>query len=109
MKYHTLELSQEQIIFLKKFIINYDNIDIEEYLSQEWYLEDYEKKDMEILYKNNPELIYYISPLLMFRLQKFYNSEFLCAGWCGCVPLSHIYDLVLEYLNQNPDFWNKER
>lgn len=99
-----MEIPNEQLEFLKKFIIRYDDIDVEEYLIQEWYYEDYEKKDMTKLYKDNPKLMYMISPYLMFRLQKFYNSEFLCAGWCGCTSLNNIYDLVKDYIETDDNF-----
>lgn len=107
MKEEKIELSQEQIMFLKKFIIQYDHIDIEEWLEQGWYNEDYEKESMERFYKNYPELMLVMSPYLMFRLQKFYNTEFWCANWCGCASLSDIYDLALEYLEEEKDFWEE--
>ena len=99
-----MELSNEQLEFLKKFIIKYDDIDVEEYLIQYWWEEDYEKESMTKLYKENPKLMYMISPYLMFRLQKFYNSEYLCAGWCGCESLEHIYNFAREYVNNDDNF-----
>jgi hypothetical protein len=99
-----VEISNEQLEILKKFIIRYDEIDVEEYLTQDWYYEDYEKRDMTKLYKDNPKLMYMISPYLMFRLQKFFNSEELCAGWCGYTSLSNLYDCVKTYIEADDNY-----
>lgn len=99
-----MEISNEQLEILKKFIIRYDEIDVEEYLIQDWYYEDYEKRDMIKLYKDNPELMYMISPYLMFRLQKFFNSEVLCAGWAGYTSLNSLYEYVKDYIEKDDDY-----
>lgn len=94
-----LDVTFEQLEYMKRFILKYDDIDVDYFLIQQghWYAEDYEKEDMENLYRKYPELMYIISPYLMYRLQKFYNNEFMCAGWCGVFNLSSIYRFIIEY------------
>ena len=92
-----IEITAEQLDFLKRFIVKYDDISVGEYLTQEWWCEDYEREDMEKLYREYPELMYMIEPFFMYRLQKFYNNEFMCAGWCGVFSLSQIYKYAKEF------------
>jgi hypothetical protein len=103
-----LDVTLEQLDYMKKFILKYDYLgdepDVDDYLSQEWWQEDYEKEDMVKLYKTYPELMYMISPYFMYRLQKFYNNEFYCASWCGVFNLSSIYEFIKDFEKENKDF-----
>lgn len=96
-----LDVTLEQLQYMNKFILKYDSggdePDVDDYLSQDWWQEDYEKEDMVKLYKAYPELMYMISPYFMYRLQKFFNAECMCAGWCGTYKLSSIYQAIIEY------------
>jgi hypothetical protein len=100
-----IKVTQEQLIFLKKFIIKYDEITVEEYLEHNLWWEDFEKEDIVYWYKECPELMYIISPFLYYRLQKYYNEEALCAGWCGCVDLKQIYDYIKMRQKYNKEYF----
>jgi hypothetical protein len=61
------------------------------------YMEDYEIEDMDKFLEEYPYMKA-ISYGVLFGLQKYYNSEYLCAGWCGCVsPERLVEQLKQEY------------
>lgn len=105
-----LDVTLEQLQYMKKFILKYDDVDVDWFLQSagQWYSEDYEKEDMEKLYKKYPELMYMISPRLMYRLQKFFNEEIMCASWCGVFNLSSIYRHIIEFEESNKELFKGE-
>lgn len=61
------------------------------------YMEDYEIKDMDKFLEEYPYMKT-ISYGVLFGLQKYYNSEYLSAGWCGCTsPERLVEQLKQEY------------
>ena len=99
-------LTTEQIVWLKNFIIKYSDINAEKFMEQTWWYEDYEKKDMEKLFKQYPDLMLWFDPMIMYELQKFYNEEWMSASWCGVFPLDIIYNRAKQFAKSE---WGEDK
>ncbi|MBO7526366.1 MAG: hypothetical protein J6T74_00545 [Clostridia bacterium] len=64
-------------------------------------MEDYEVKDMDKYLEEYP-FLKAISYGVLYSLQKYYNSEWLCAGWCGCCPPDRLV-ILLEQAKESID------
>ena len=54
-------------------------------------MEDYEIEDMERFLNEYP-FMKLLDYGVVYELQKHYNSEWLCAGWCGCASPREIIE-----------------
>ena len=54
-------------------------------------MDNYEEKDMNDFLKRYPYMKL-LSYDVVYYLQKFYNGDYLCAGWCGCATPKEIIE-----------------
>ncbi len=84
-----------ELILKKRDEIDFDFEDMGNRNDCEGMLEDYELKDVDAFFEKYPYLKV-IPYELMWNVLKYYNSEFLCAGWCGCPSLERLLEFLEE-------------
>ena len=65
-------------------------------------MDDYEKKDVDDFLKRYPYMKL-LSRSVVYELQKYFNNDWLCAGWCCCACPE---ELIEKYVNK---MGNKEK
>lgn len=85
-------MDKKEIAYLQYLILlNYDTIS--DYNED---IEDFEQRDLEVFYKNYPEMR--VIPFkTMLNLQRYFNDEELCAGWCWTATPEGL----IKFLEQN--------
>lgn len=75
----------------------YNYLNYNEYTTEfnEDFVADYEKKDMQDFFKEYPYMKI-ISYGIVLDLQRRYNDEMLCAGWCGYVSPETLVKRVID-------------
>lgn len=63
-------------------------------------MEDYEIEDMDEFFKKFPFMKLF-SYGAIYELQKYYNSEYLCAGWCGCTNPERLAKMLDQIKKEN--------
>ena len=86
-------ITDNEIRKLLSYMVKNEDMEFSPYCYNE---EDYIERDIINYYKENPNMLLKISVPVMIELQKWYNSEWLSAGWCGCFEVKKIYELAME-------------
>lgn len=62
-------------------------------------MEEYEIEDMDEFIEKYP----YMNSIpygIVYLMQKYYNAEWLCAGWCGCASPETLIEIFSEWLER---------
>lgn len=79
---------------LKDSVFEYD-LDNYNKENVEGTMEDFELEDMEDFLKKYPYMKY-IPYGVIYDWQKFYNAEYLSAGWCGCCSPERLLEVLRD-------------
>ena len=69
-------------------------------------MEEYEIEDMDEFIEKYP----YMNSIpygIVYAMQKYYNAEYLCAGWCGCATPETLIKVFSEWLERKNKGENK--
>ena len=66
-------------------------------------MEDYEIEDMENFLKKYPYMKC-IPYGLLYEMQRDYNSDVLCAGWCGCCSPERLVEFMYDKVKELKQF-----